>query len=224
MNKVVSIVVSTRKIDEKYVSHVKKMFSHPKVQLLFYENNGEHSLTEIYNKGLKESVNDIVVFMHDDLIFGTKNMNEKIIRMFERNPDFGIIGVAGTTNLLSGWWWEDNTSSVGHVYHIQKNGKKTLSKFSKESYPDVPREVACVDGLFIVVDKNKIKESFDERFKGFHHYDISFCISNKIKDVKIGVTTKFDITHKSIGMINEQWKQNKELFESIYGIYLPIKI
>jgi len=223
MKNVVSIVVSTKKIDENYVTHVKKMFSHPKVELLFYENNGQYSLTEIYNKGLNESTNDIVVFMHDDLIFGTKNMNEKIIRIFERNPEFGIIGIAGTTNLLSGLWWQDNTSSIGHVYH-QKDGKRWLSKFCKESYPDTPKEVSCIDGLFIVIDKNKIKKPFDERFKGFHHYDISFCVSNKIEGVKIGVTTKFNITHKSIGITNDEWKQNKELFETIYGKYLPLKI
>jgi len=223
MNNIVSIVVSTRKIEQNYVNHIKDFFSHPRIELLFYENNGEYSLTEIYNKGLNESTNNIVVFMHDDLIFRTKNMNNKIVRIFERNPEFGIIGIAGTTNLKSGWWWEDNTSSVGHVYH-QKDGKRWLSKFSKESYPDIPKEVVCVDGLFFVIDKTKIKKSFDERFKGFHHYDISFCVSNRLEGVKIGVTTKFNITHKSLGVTNEQWNENKQIFDDIYKINLPMKI
>ena len=64
----VSVVISTRKIDEGYREHVRKMFSQPDTEILMYENDGQLSLTQVYNKGLKESVNDIVVFMHDDLI------------------------------------------------------------------------------------------------------------------------------------------------------------
>ena len=81
-NQIVSVVISTRKIDETYVNHVKKMFSHPKTQILIYENDGEKSLTQIYNIGLKESENDIVVFMHDDLILETPNMTPKIVKLF----------------------------------------------------------------------------------------------------------------------------------------------
>ena len=62
----VSVVISTRKIDEGYVKHVKKMFSQPDTEILIYENDGDKSLTQIYNIGLKESKNDIVVLMHDD--------------------------------------------------------------------------------------------------------------------------------------------------------------
>ena len=37
-----------------------------------YENPNGVSLTKIYNKGLSESTNDIVVFCHDDIIFNKK--------------------------------------------------------------------------------------------------------------------------------------------------------
>ena len=82
-NDVVSVVISTRKIDDEYLKHVEKMFSHPKTQILIYENDGVESLTEIYNSGLKDSLYDIVVFMHDDLILETKNMTPKIIKLFD---------------------------------------------------------------------------------------------------------------------------------------------
>ena len=94
-NEVVSVVISTRKIDDVYLKHVEKMFSHPNTEILIYENEGEYSLTQIYNKGLNDSKNDIVVFMHDDLILETSNMTPKIVKLFEKHPDYGIIGVAG---------------------------------------------------------------------------------------------------------------------------------
>ena len=43
-NQPVSVVISTRKIDDVYLEHVSKMFSHPKTQILIYENEGEYSL------------------------------------------------------------------------------------------------------------------------------------------------------------------------------------
>ena len=53
----ITVVYSTRKIDHSYLDHVKKFFSHPKNEYLVYENDGERSLTDIYNEGLEKSKN-----------------------------------------------------------------------------------------------------------------------------------------------------------------------
>ena len=196
------------------------MFSHPKTQILVYENDGVSSLTEIYNDGLKDSIYDVVVFMHDDLIIETKCIGEKIIKLFDKNPEFGIIGIAGTTDLVNGRWWEIKKSMVGEVYH-ENEGKRWLSKYSKESYSDKLKDVVCVDGLFFMVDRRRIKKHFNEDFKGYHFYDISFCYENFKEGVKIGVTTKIGLTHKSIGMVNKQWEKNKLFFEALYEKELP---
>ena len=37
-NDVVSVVISTRKIDDEFLAHVEKMFSHPQTEILIYEN------------------------------------------------------------------------------------------------------------------------------------------------------------------------------------------
>jgi glycosyltransferase involved in cell wall biosynthesis len=220
-NEIVSVVISTRKIDETYVSHVKKMFSHPKTQILIYENNGEKSLTQVYNLGLKESENDIVVFMHDDLILETPNMTPKIVKMFEKHTDYGIIGIAGTDNLTSGVWWQNRDNMFGIVGHIHQ-GKRHVNKYSKGVFNDVLKNVVVVDGLFFIVHKNRIKKEFNEQFDGFHFYDISFCVENHLEGVKIGLTTKFEVTHKSIGEVNKKWEKNKLFFEALYDKFLPL--
>ena len=73
----VSVVISTRKIDDEYLKHVSKMFSHPKTEILVYENEGEYSLPQLYNVGLRDSQYDDVVFMHDDLTIETVNVTKK---------------------------------------------------------------------------------------------------------------------------------------------------
>jgi hypothetical protein len=222
-NEVVSVVISTRKIDSTYYDHVKRMFSHPNTEILMYENDGQMSLTQVYNKGLKESVNDIVVFMHDDLILETSNMTPKIVKLFEKHPEYGIIGIAGTDKLTSGRWWDNRENMFGVVGHIHE-GKRHVNHYSKGVFNDVLKDVVIVDGLFFMVRKSLLKKEFNEQFEGFHFYDISFCVENQFEGVKIGLTTKFGVTHKSVGMTNKQWEKNKLLFEALFEKQLPLTI
>lgn len=222
-NEVVSVVISTRQIDDSYVEHVEKMFSHPKTEINIYENDGSNSLSEIYNIGLQDSKNDIVVFMHDDLILGTPNMTPKIVKLFEKHSEFGIIGVAGTDKLTSGMWWQNRENMFGIVGHIHE-GKRHVNHYSKGVFNEKLKDVVVVDGLFFMVHKKRIKKQFNEQFEGFHFYDIPFCVDNYMEGVKIGVTTKFDITHKSIGITNKKWEKNKLFFEALYDKNLPLEV
>lgn len=222
-NQPVSVVISTRKIDDDYIKHVSKMFSHPKTEILIYENEGEFSLPELYNKGLNDSNNDIVVFIHDDLILETTNMTPKIIKLFDSNQDYGIIGIAGTNNLISGMWWQDRESMYGVVGH-EHEGKRHVNHYSKEMFSDKLKQVVVVDGLFMMVHKKRIKHTFNDEFQGFHFYDLPICIENHLSGVKIGVTTKIRVTHKSIGMVNKQWEKNKLFFEALYEKNFPLTL
>lgn len=222
-NEPVSVVISTRKIDDEYLKHVEKMFSHPKTEILIYENDGVNSLPEIYNIGLNDSKYDIVVFIHDDLILETKNITPKIIRLFDKNPDYGIIGIAGTDNLISGMWWQERSSMYGIVGH-EHEGKRHVNHYSKGDYSENLKQVIVVDGLFMMVHKKRIKHTFNQQFEGFHFYDLPICIENHLDGVKIGVTTKIKVTHKSIGMVNKKWEKNKLLFEALYEKNFPVKI
>ena len=219
-NEVVTVVISTRKIDDVYLKHVERMFSHPKTEILIYENDGVNSLTEIYNVGLKEAKNNIIVFMHDDLILETANITPKIVKLFQKHSEYGIIGIAGTDKLTSGRWWDSRDNMFGVVGHLHE-GKRHVNHYSKGSFVDVLKPVVVVDGLFFMVDRRRLKKQFNEEFKGFHFYDISFCYENFKEGVKIGVTTKISLTHKSIGMVNKQWEKNKLFFEALYEKELP---
>lgn len=219
----ISVVISTRKLDESYNKHVLSSFNSKTCELLVYENNKQYSLSELYNKGLDESKNDIVVFMHDDLFIDTPDVTPKINHLFKKNVEHGIIGLAGTTKMTSGMWWEDRSTMYGMVNH-EANGQKYLSIYNQERFNEKVKDVVTIDGLFMMVHKNRIKNKFNEEFKGFHFYDIPFCIDNFMNEVKIGVTTKIRVTHKSVGVTNMEWENNKLLFESKYGNMFPIVI
>jgi glycosyltransferase involved in cell wall biosynthesis len=219
----ITIGFSTRKIDETFVEMLKKTSGVSKPEVIPIENNGEYSLTEIYNKILNESSNDIVILCHDDIYFDSKNWGQKILNHLKRNSEYGILGLAGTTNMpKSGRWWEDFSKMKGIVNH-EHEGKKWESKYSENKGNQLD-DVVLVDGLFIVVNKKNIKQNFNEEIGGFHFYDVDFSFRNFIEDVKIGVMYDVRVTHKSIGQTNEQWEKNREIFAEKYKDILPIKV
>lgn len=219
----ITIGFSTRKVGNEFIELLKKTSGIPKCEIIPVENNGEFSLTEVYNKILNESSNDIVVLCHDDIYFDTKNWGNKILNHFKRNKDYGILGLAGTTNMpKSAKWWEDFSKMKGIVNH-EHEGKKWESKYSASKGNQLD-DVVLVDGLFIVINKKNIKQNFNEEIKGFHFYDVDFSFRNFIEDVKIGVMYDVRVTHKSIGQTNEQWEKNREVFAEKYKDSLPVKV
>jgi hypothetical protein len=218
----ITIGFSTRKVDPDFIELLRKSCGVPNVQILPVENNGEFSLTQVYNKILGQSENDIVVLCHDDIYFDSKNWGTKVLNHFKRNDDYGILGVAGSTYLpSSGKWWEDFSKLKGIVNH-ESAGKKWESKYSS-SLGNQLDEVLLVDGLFIVIDKNKIKTNFNEEVNGFHFYDVDFSFRNFLEGVKIGVMYDVRVTHKSIGQTNDQWEINRQIFSEQFNSVLPKK-
>ena len=218
----ITVGYSTREHNPKFIEYLKKSSGFKKIEVIEKINNGEKSLSEVYNEILAESKTDIVVLCHDDIYFDTTSWYYKIKTHFE-NTDYGILGVAGTTNMPeTGRWWDGKKNMVGVVNH-ESGGKKWTSKYSDEFGKSV-RQTAIVDGLFIALNKTKIKHNFNEEFKGFHFYDVAFCFKNHLEGVKVGVVTNIRITHKSIGQTNEQWEQNRIQFVETYKESLPSKI
>jgi len=219
----ITIVYSTRKENSTFQEEIKKTIGVKKYQVLEYVNDGEYSLTQVYNKGLKEAENDIVVFCHDDIYFDKKNWGKKLLNNFSNNPEFGIIGIAGSTQMgEDGCWWTDRGKMVGIVNHSHE-GKKWTNKYSG-NFQDKIIETVTVDGLFFAADKTKIKKDFNESFDGFHFYDVDFSFNNHLNDVKVGVCFNVRVTHRSIGQTNQEWENNRLKFTVVYRDDIPRSI
>jgi hypothetical protein len=218
----ITVGYSTREHNPTFIEYLKKSSGFKKLEVIEKINNGEKSLAQVYNEILEEANTDIVILCHDDIYFEATGWYNKILKHFEKS-DFGIIGMAGSTSMpSSGQWWEDRKKMVGIVNH-ESGGKKWESKYS-ESFHNNVFETIIVDGLFMAINKKRIKSNFIEDFKGFHFYDIPFCFENYLQGVKVGVITNIRVTHKSIGQTNEQWEENRKLFAKKYKSNLPVKL
>jgi len=217
----ISIVYSTRSINKQFQEHIKKTIGVKDYEIVEIINNGDKSLTECYNYGLDNTKNKIVVFCHDDIIL-KEGWGKKVIKHFN-NTDYGVIGMAGTTDMSEiGRWWQDSTKMVGIVSHTNE-GKTWENKYSN-NFSDEIIETVMLDGLFFVAHKDRIKNRFDESFKGFHFYDVDFTFNNHLSGVKVGVMFDIKITHKSMGATNDEWEKNREQFIEKYKEKLPHNI
>jgi GT2 family glycosyltransferase len=213
----------TKEYNDKFNDHLVLTSGLQEVQVLPYENHNEYSLAELYNKGIKDSKYDIVICCHNDIIL-EKNWGKKLLEDFNNNPEFGIIGKAGSCYFPeSGVYWERlHQTMVGQVYHHPPGQKKWLSRYSPKLPFIIP--VVTLDGVFLAFDKTKIKHNFDESYGKFHFYDHGFCVPNYLDGVKLGVTTSFELTHESVGQPNQEFYQSKEKFLEKWGKNLPLDL
>jgi hypothetical protein len=219
----ITIGYSTRVSNPKFSQYLRQSCGLKGVEIIEKVNNGEKSLSQVYNEIIDESSNDILVLCHDDIYFDTNRWGKKLLKSFKNHSEYGILGVAGSTMMpKSGQWWEDRSKMFGIVNH-EHEGKKWQSKYSQNEENEV-KETVIVDGLFISLNKNKIKKRFDESVEGFHFYDVEFTFQNHLEDVKIGVIFNVRITHKSIGMTNEKWETNRASFSEKFKDILPTKV
>lgn len=222
----ITIIYSTHRTPEynkQFQEHLIKNVGLKNVQILEYVNMNQYSLAELYNKGISESKYDIVVCLHNDIKL-SKDWGKKLLTDFEKNPEFAIIGKAGSTHFPeSGIYWEKMFQTmVGQVFHHPPGKEKFLSQYSPKLNYLIP--VVTIDGLFIAFDKTKIKHKFDETIGKFHFYDHPFSLSNYLDGVKIGVTSSFEITHESIGQPNSEFFESKNVFLSKFKDSLPLTL
>lgn len=218
----ITVFYCTREPNPKHKQHIIDTAGIKNIEVIEYINKGE-GLTKPYNQGLETAKYDIVVFVHDDAELMTMNWGRKLLKHYKRNPDHGILGVAGSKLLPdSGQWWTKRSEMYGQVYHTHK-GKTWLSKYSDHLGNKIT-DTTMVDGVFFSVHKQRIKKPFNPDIKGFHFYDVDFCYQNYMEGVKIGIHFDIKINHMSIGETNDEWEENRKKFAEENKDNLPIKI
>lgn len=211
----------TEEENQKFIKHIDDTIG-VKHTTVCYPNFNQFSLSEIYNRAIKEynTPDTIFVFCHNDITIKTRTWGRLLLSKFNNSP-FAIIGVAGTTYLSeTGQWWADRSKMCGVVEHT--DGIQTWVSEYAVPIKGYTKPVVLVDGVFMAVDCDRLQHQWDEDFKGFHLYDLAFCVPNYLDGCEIGVTTDIRILHQSVGMVNEQWEKNRIQFAEKYKDELPI--
>jgi hypothetical protein len=235
MNKI-SIVFSSHLSEadnEAFKAHIAETIGDVDFETICIVNKRQYSLTQAYNMGWKQldemgRGEGIIVFCHNDITFRTKDWGKVLLAQFKVNSDYDIIGIAGTDVLNNhGCWWLDANGKMnlnrmfGRVWHT--NGVREEESIYPGKISGI-KDVVVVDGLFFAVNGKTVVKRFNEDFKGFHYYDLSFCFENYLEGCNIGVINKISVLHQSVGETNMEWEANRQQFVELYKEELPAEI
>jgi GT2 family glycosyltransferase len=179
-----------------------------------FENT--EGLAACYNRAIARCAeSDIMVFMHDDVMFADFYWIDHLLAALSR---FDIVGVAGTTRRAPGqdrWFWaehpaykEDGTLLSGYI----GNGDGLPCKVS--AFGPVGRACVLLDGVFLAARKSTFAKgglAFDERF-AFHFYDLDLCRQATARGLKLG-TAAISLVHQSEGAYtSEAWTTARQSY------------
>ena len=183
------------------------------------------SLTEVYNVGASKAKYDVLLFVHEDVLFQTKNWGEKLLNYFEKDNSLGLIGIAGSkykSSVPSGWFSGIEALDCCNILHVDSNDQK-LPMYFNPAPGTRTQDVVVLDGVLLCCKKNVWQQvKFDETLlKGFHLYDIdfSFRVAQKFKVI---VSFEIDLIHLTEGgNFGDDWVNNTMLWHSEKQSSLP---
>jgi glycosyltransferase involved in cell wall biosynthesis len=178
-------------------------------------------LSTIYNTYIRKAAGtDILLFVHDDVIFNDADWPSVVRAALGR---FDIIGVAGNIRLLenqSAWLFRPmNPKNPQYVWDQGYLSGTVLHKINhqliNQVYGPTPMQCSVLDGVLIAADCTYLKRarvSFDEQFD-FDFYDMDFCRAAGLAGLRMG-TWPIAITHLSEGAFGTpQWQRCWNLYQ-----------
>lgn len=194
-------------------------------------SDGKRGICEVYNEGKRKAQYDTLCFMHEDIEIKTENWGINVLNIFSENKEIGVVGVAGggyKALAPSGWYCVEYNSpdkSFQNVIQGFKLKSKTEVHAYHNPYLQKLSEVVCVDGMWFCARKNILNDKpFDEdMLKGFHGYDVDFCLSIFGKH-KIVVTYDILMKHSSEGNFNKEWLNDLLKLHRKWNAHLPMTV
>jgi hypothetical protein len=139
-------------------------------QILLQE--GFSSAVTAYNDALDKSVNDLVVFCHQDVILPKpwmRQLQQTLTYLQTNDSSWGVLGSCGMTAANRKW------KILGQVY------SPGLGIVGEPLEHPVP--IQTLDGLLLMLRKSSGLR-FDERLPGFHFYGTDICLQAQKRGMK----------------------------------------
>lgn len=161
-----------------------------------------------YNDAIDKSVNDLIVFCHQDMFFPDRwisQLQDIVARLNTRDRNWGVLGCCGAT--LDG-------QVHGYVYSM---GAGIIGG------PSDPTEVQTLDEIVLALRKSSGLR-FDEKLPHFHLYGSDICLRAALRGMKSYAISAFCVhnTYANFNLSKEFYKCCKYMRRAWRGS-LPIQ-
>ncbi|WP_158812467.1 tetratricopeptide repeat protein [Methylocapsa sp. S129] len=183
------------------------------VKSRIYPSNAK-SLSACYNDAIANTTNpeEILVFIHDDILLADFFWIDKLIWGLER---FDILGLAGNKRRLPrqpGWMFIDD-----QLTRDQSSQLSGMVGFDVYGRPG--QRCKLLDGVMLAARKSTFEKSgigFDERFD-FHFYDLDLCRQAEERNLSLGAIP-LGAVHQSEGnYASPEWRRGYDAYLRKWG-------
>jgi hypothetical protein len=136
------------------------------------------SAATAYNDAIRKSLNDVVVFCHQDIVlphYWLSQLDQALLWLEANDPAWGVLGCYGKTSDGTGW---------GHLY---SSGRGVMGRRL-----DSPVEVQTLDEVVLIIRKSS-GLLFNEYLPNFHLYGADICLAAAEQRMKSYVIPTFCI-------------------------------
>lgn len=159
--------VNDEGVYQQCLSHIRSLEVPDDYEVELLSIKDSVSMASAYNKAIRQSDAKYKVYLHQDVFIIHKRFILDILNIF-KNPEIGMIGVAGSGQIPpDGIWWK-SSCTYGKVFDSH-TGTMGLVAFHEVDHDN--QEVQCIDGLIMITQYDLPWR--EDIFTGWHFYDLS---------------------------------------------------
>lgn len=183
--------------------------------------DNKYTIFEAYQKGVETAKGQTLIFMHEDIIFRTKDWGKIVSETLQREKVAISGNIGGHIINETSLSWTSSGYYSGQVYQI--DGAESI--FYDHSVQKLGDEVVAIDGMFFAIHKKLFDDGtlrWDcKTYNGFHFYDLDICMQAQKAGYKV-IVTPIILEHHSKGSFNESFYESCVQFHKKWDNYLPI--
>jgi hypothetical protein len=206
----ISIIICSKypDISQELKENIKNTIGTDYEIVVINNSQNQYSIFSAYNEGISQSKFPFLCFVHEDVMFKTKNWGKILFKHLSDNKT-GIIGVAGgkiMTRIPASWW----LVGPGYKNLIQHyKNKKTVVSEKTEHQSSMRQSAIILDGVFLAFRAELLEKiKFDEELTGFHGYDHDISVQTVMAGYNNYVIFDLLLEHFSEGNMNAQYYTN----------------
>lgn len=139
------------------------------------------SMTAAYQEAMLNSDAKYKIYMHQDVFIVQHNFLDVMVEQFRKHPDYGIMGVVGSSSLTeTGVWWEGE-----RIGAICDNHTGEMQNYSYTRNVHESLEAVVLDGVVLMTQYDVDWRT--DLFRKWHFYDASQCMEFRLRGYKAGV-------------------------------------
>lgn len=143
---------------------------------------GAKSMASGYNEGMHSSDAKYKFYLHHDVFIIKRDFLQRVLNIFENNPDIGLLGVLGSNTIVeTATYWDK--WSLGQVY--ASSGASTMFLHSEKKAIGEYAPAVAVDGMLMMTQYDV--EWREDLFRKWDFYDISQSFEFQRKGYKVAV-------------------------------------